>query len=63
MTAEQVGRLFEPFTQVHAGSAQGGAGLGLAIARRYCEMLGGKAGVESEVGKGSAFWIRLPWRM
>jgi len=63
MTAEQVSRLFEPFTQVHAGSKQGGTGLGLAITRRYCEMLGGEVRVESEVGRGSVFSIRLPWRM
>jgi PAS domain S-box-containing protein len=37
-----------------------GSGLGLAIVKAYVEMLNGKVGVESEEGKGSVFWIKLP---
>jgi signal transduction histidine kinase len=59
MTPHQVRRLFEPFTQVHTGSAPGGTGLGLAITRRFCQMLGGEVTVESEPGVGSGFSIRL----
>jgi PAS domain S-box-containing protein len=60
MTAEQLQKLFEPFTQVHSGPGPGGTGLGLSITRRFCEMMGGVVTAESEPGKGSTFTIRLP---
>jgi len=60
MTPEQSAKLFEPFTQVHSGAAEGGTGLGLAITRRFCGLMGGEISLESEVGKGSTFTIRLP---
>src|SRR5665213_642384 len=62
MTADQVRRLFEPFTQVHSGHGHGGTGLGLAITRRLCHLLGGDIQVESEIGKGSVFSVTLPLR-
>lgn len=52
-----VQRIFDPFQQ-EAG-ARGGTGLGLTIARRQMEILGGKIGVHSEAGKGSCFHIEL----
>jgi adenylate cyclase len=62
MTAEQLSRLFEAFTQAEASTARdyGGTGLGLAITRHYCRMLGGDVTVESAPGAGSTFTIALP---
>jgi two-component system sensor histidine kinase/response regulator len=51
--------LFETLQQADAGPTrrQGGAGLGLAIAKRLAALMAGEVGVESEAGKGACFWF------
>ena len=54
--------LFDDYRQVEGSesSVQKGTGLGLSITKKFAELLGGSIGVESEVGKGSTFTVRVP---
>ena len=62
MSTEIQERIFIPFKQGadNTQHAYGGTGLGLAISRNLCELMGGTLTVESEIGLGSQFFIRIP---
>jgi len=60
MTREQVARVFDEFWQADNLPRRGGAGLGLAITRKLCELMGGEMKVDSQLGSGSTFTLRLP---
>ena len=60
IAADEVGRVFERFYRGSRALEQEGFGLGLSIAKRMVDVMGGRIGVQSEVGVGSTFWVRLP---
>ncbi len=65
MEREQVENVFQPFSQADNSSTRkyGGTGLGLTIVRKFTELLGGSVDVESQPGKGSCFYFKLPARL
>ena len=62
LSADKLLRLFQDFTQADASTTRkfGGTGLGLALTRRFCQMMGGDVTVRSVPGEGSTFTIKLP---
>jgi signal transduction histidine kinase len=61
MTPDQLGRLFQAFSQADSSTSKkyGGTGLGLALSRKFCQLMGGDLRVTSEHGKGSTFTFSL----
>ena len=53
-------RIFTMFQRLHSAKDYPGTGIGLAIVKKSIERIGGRVGVESEVDKGSRFWVELP---
>jgi signal transduction histidine kinase len=62
ISRENQPKLFQNFNQAEASTSSryGGTGLGLALSQKLCRMMGGEITVESELGRGSCFTMRVP---
>jgi len=63
--SDKLTQIFKPFTQADGSTTRnyGGTGLGLTICSKIIDLMDGELGVESEVGKGSAFWVIIPFKI
>jgi len=64
ISKEDITRLFQPFVQLESSlnRKHKGTGLGLSLVKRIVELHGGSVEVKSELGKGSCFTVRIPYR-
>jgi PAS domain S-box-containing protein len=60
IAGEHCDRIFRLFERLHTSEAYPGTGIGLALVRKGAERMGGSAGVESSLDRGSRFWVELP---
>lgn len=63
MNSDQISRIFEQFSQADATTTRqyGGTGLGMAIASRLVDLMGGRIDIESEPGEGTCFTVKIPF--
>jgi PAS domain S-box-containing protein len=60
LPSEKIAQLFQPFNRLgQESSGEEGTGIGLVMTKRLVELMGGKIGMESRVGKGSTFWVDM----
>ncbi len=62
MTEDQIQKIFDEFTQADSSTTRrfGGTGLGLTLTRKFCQMMGGSISVNSQLGVGTNFLMRVP---
>ena len=60
IAADAQARIFGIFVRLNSGELYEGSGIGLSIVAKAMQRMGGRVGVESEVGQGSRFWLELP---
>ncbi|USD68017.1 LuxQ periplasmic sensor domain-containing protein [Vibrio sp. SCSIO 43136] len=65
IASDSIEHMFEPFTQAERSTTReyGGSGLGLSIVKNLIDMMGGQVAVDSELGKGTVFYINVPIKL